>query len=281
MKKFFYTFLLFFVSLNATANNYFTVAGAVNDTLRISPADLNHFTEITFCAHFDGYLDNWRLELTYPHDTIMDFDRVIRGSDMYIPYFKSDGTEDIYEAILTITPNFNNFNYNGEVVLSSSINEYGYWDYNHDGIYEPYGTIKWDPGDHNDFFTVFYYLNADCTGDSITIDGHLTSTSDARGYVVYTADFFKVIYLVVAYQLGDVNGDGRLSADDLTDLINYLLNPEAAGWDQYQIAAGDVNGSGSITIADVSALANLLLSLNSINSEDLSEIQSSFFNQVQ
>ena len=59
---------------------------------------------------------------------------------------------------------------------------------------------------------------------------------------------------------GDVNGDGNLTSADLTELINYLLDPEAAGWDQYQIAAGDVNGSGTITIADVTALTALMLS---------------------
>ena len=36
MKHLFYLFLLF-VSLSANASSYFTVAGAINDTLRISP----------------------------------------------------------------------------------------------------------------------------------------------------------------------------------------------------------------------------------------------------
>ena len=59
---------------------------------------------------------------------------------------------------------------------------------------------------------------------------------------------------------GDVNGDDNLTITDLTDLISYLLDPESAGWDEYQVAAADVNYSGTVTIADVTALSSLIMS---------------------
>ena len=58
---------------------------------------------------------------------------------------------------------------------------------------------------------------------------------------------------------GDVNGDGNVNINDVTDLINYLLtgdassiNPEAADCDQ----------DGGTNISDVTALINYLLSRN-------------------
>ena len=55
---------------------------------------------------------------------------------------------------------------------------------------------------------------------------------------------------------GDVNGDGKLSIADVTELINYLLSGETPP------AAADVNGDGKISIADVTELINMLLSSN-------------------
>jgi len=53
-----------------------------------------------------------------------------------------------------------------------------------------------------------------------------------------------------------VNGDGRLSIKDVTDLISYLLSGDASLID---LAAADVNGSGGISIGDVTAIISLLL----------------------
>ena len=53
---------------------------------------------------------------------------------------------------------------------------------------------------------------------------------------------------------GDVNGDGVLSAADVTALYNFLLNG-----DDSQLVNGDQNGDGQITAADVTAVYTLLL----------------------
>jgi len=54
--------------------------------------------------------------------------------------------------------------------------------------------------------------------------------------------------------VGDVNGDGKLSIGDVTDLINFLLSGETPP------AAADVNGDGKVSIGDVTELINMLLS---------------------
>lgn len=55
---------------------------------------------------------------------------------------------------------------------------------------------------------------------------------------------------------GDVNGDGELGINDVTELINQLLN----GVDLP--AYDDVNGDGNITIGDITALIDMLLNGN-------------------
>lgn len=64
-----------------------------------------------------------------------------------------------------------------------------------------------------------------------------------------------------AYQLGDVNKDGKVSIADVTTLINVLLSGNVTvETDNYSPAAANVNGDDKISIADVTALINLLLS---------------------
>ena len=200
---------------------------------------------------------------------------VSRGSDMDIPYIKSDGTEDTYSAALTITPHFENIYYDGEMTVSSITNVYGYWDPDSDGIYTSYGTVKWGAGDYNDFFEIDYKVLDDCTGDSIVINGHLISTEDLRGDTINT-NFKKVIYLRLAYLLGDVNGDEQVNIADVTALMSYVLS-NGDWFDQYQFDAADVNGDGVITIADVTILISMVLAEGTANIEDINEILPNLF----
>ena len=53
---------------------------------------------------------------------------------------------------------------------------------------------------------------------------------------------------------GDVNGDGAVTASDVTALYNYLLNG-----DSNDIVNGDQDGDGSVTSADITAVYNIML----------------------
>ena len=53
---------------------------------------------------------------------------------------------------------------------------------------------------------------------------------------------------------GDVNGDGSVTAADVTALYDYLLNN-----DQTFLATSDVDGDGVITAGDVTAIYNIIL----------------------
>lgn len=53
---------------------------------------------------------------------------------------------------------------------------------------------------------------------------------------------------------GDVNGDGVVTASDVTALYDYLLNDDTS-----HIQNGDINGDGEITAADITEVYNILL----------------------
>ena len=53
---------------------------------------------------------------------------------------------------------------------------------------------------------------------------------------------------------GDVNGDGVVTAADITELYNFMLNN-----DDSHIVNGDINGDGNITAADITAVYGVLL----------------------
>lgn len=66
-------------------------------------------------------------------------------------------------------------------------------------------------------------------------------------------------------QVGDVNGDGKLSITDVAALINYLLSNDAS---QIVIENCDVNGDTRITISDVTTLIDILLNQSGVPEPD-------------
>ena len=56
-------------------------------------------------------------------------------------------------------------------------------------------------------------------------------------------------------KVGDVNGDGSVTAADVTALYNYMLNSDLTFYDN-----SDVDGDGRITAGDITLLYNILLS---------------------
>ena len=69
--------------------------------------------------------------------------------------------------------------------------------------------------------------------------------------------FYTIVFPeALEYETGDVNGDGKVSIKDVTDLINYLLSENEEG---IILDNADVNSDGKISIKDVTDLINLLL----------------------
>ncbi|MBR5170497.1 MAG: dockerin type I repeat-containing protein [Muribaculaceae bacterium] len=239
----------------ASADNYFTIGE--NDTLRINPIFLGSNYPVSLRAHFEGRLDIWFLNLYLPSGlTAQDFDE---GDDMTVSYINSDSLLATYDANLFLGY------VEGGYGLSTYINATGYWDYNFDHMLEPYGYVKWEPGDYPDMVRLSLNVSSTFTGGTATVSGSLTSTNDTRGGTINSPNtpvpFTKTVTVYVGYKRGDVNGDDLINISDVNALTNYLINDEAL--DAYQLAAADWNGDGEVNITDALLLTSYILNLNS------------------
>ena len=275
MKKFILLFTLFLGVLSAQASNYFSLrtenSTPVNDTLRVDPKPTNFFQIFYAVPHFEGYLDHWYLKMSYPsnmdiyhtNDPNPYVEVITRGPEMDVPYITSNGTQDTYEAdLLILMLNVDQADTTKKAtILSSTITEFGYWDPSNTGNYQSYGTVKWCNGYHDYMFYFNMFFPYGTMSADIILDATLSSSDDWRGVgTVNIQHAIKTIHLVVAYQKGDVNGDGSVSPADLTQLLDWLLG----GFDNvdvYRQAAADVNGDGVVNMNDVTALTDILLTM--------------------
>ena len=88
----------------------------------------------------------------------------------------------------------------------------------------------------------------------------LTKVTYSSGIVVtYTYDelgnrLSKVI--MSGFVKGDVNGDGKVNAADIVELIN-VVNGKPSG--AYNAQAADINGDGEVTADDVDGIVDIIL----------------------
>ena len=239
--------MLLFCINTAHSDNYFTTG--VNDTLRISPSQLGEQVTVPVRAHFEGRLNRWSLAITHPGADTLSIVYTSPAAGMNVPYLDSIGQAQVYYAPLT--------SQNSNTSILSNIEVIGYWDYNNSGHYSPYGPVKWEAGDYQ-MFLMTITANMHCDGRFITISGYLWSDNDARSGTIGYTTFYRAIRLIVRYKRGDVNGDESFSIVDVNLLIDYLLG--SADLDEYQLEAADFNGDGSVSALDVT---DMITALNS------------------
>ena len=249
-------------ALTAMAENYFTMGE--NDTLLIRPTtDIERYETILVSAHFDGRLDYWQVNFNVPSE----FEYVSMGarSGMTISYVTATGDSTTLDAVLT-------HNTLDGLSASSYITTIGFWDYNEDGIYESYGTVKWEAGDCSPMFAITFRIPSSFNSGVITLSGVLNSGSDNRGGTLLDppVHFTRTITVKVGYRRGDVNGDEHVSMDDITALINYLAG--IIDLDAYQLEAADMNGNGTVNLDDLTILINYLVYNQGMSLDELNEV---------
>lgn len=245
MKNFLFIAAMLLVSMSIVANNSITIG----DDVRIPPRYLDGYYKVEATMQVDGMLDDWQIIASYPQGVMV---KLVAGivplEGMTIPYVDRFGAEQTYEAPLQVSAAYS--------TIASHIAVQGYWDYDNDGYYDPYGSAKWMPGEYQ-MFELNLYISPDFRSGDLIFDGTLTSGSDQRGAVLQGVKFYRIAHLWVGNLLGDVDSNDRVNISDVTVLINYLLTHD--GLSEFEITAADFNQDGDITIADVTALTNYLL----------------------
>ena len=89
------------------------------------------------------------------------------------------------------------------------------------------------------------------TSGSYTVEQGNMTTSQPRTFYVYTVTPVENTTL-----LGDVNGDGNVTIEDVTATVNIVLGKADEEWKKDN---ADMDGDGELTIADVTALVNIIL----------------------
>ena len=246
------------IAMLASADNYFTVGE--NDTLRINPMYLNSTVIVPVHAHLDGRIDYWYASLLSHEPYGLKITASSRGPGMDVPYRDSSGQDTVCHASLTYLRTDTTVN-----VFISRIQEIGYWDANVDGIYEPYGTVKWESGDYDCMFNVSFRIEPYFRQDTLSFDIHITSTGDLRGGIIPSYRSITRVFVYVGLMPGDVDKNETVSMGDLSELINYLLG--SSDFDEFQMEAGDLNGDGLVNMDDLSILTNRLLSPDLVQEE--------------
>lgn len=88
--------------------------------------------------------------------------------------------------------------------------------------------------------------------ENIQSEGHLLATLTAT--IGSETHMVKIKFVYGEKPAGDVNGDGAVTAADITALYSFLLN-----YDVTNLINGDQNNDGNITAGDVTAVYNILL----------------------
>lgn len=237
--------MLLAVSINIVANNSITIG----ENVRIHPRYLDGYYQVTATMHIDGMCDNWSFGVAYPEGLSP---KLVAGTTplegMTVSYHNKNGAKSSFTANLEVSYQYKN--------IAANIPIPGYWDYNEDGEWESYGTVKWMPGDYN-LFEYNFYVSPSFRSGYIYFDGIITSGSDQRGAVLMGVRFFSKCWFWVGYMPGDVTGNERINIDDVTALISYLLTGE--GLDEFGVVAADANEDGNTSIADVSYIINTML----------------------
>ena len=246
MKK---TFLLFAFLLSLStisADTYFEI-----DDYQFSRADIGTMVPLPVKAHFSGRLSAWQIYFTLPEGLTL---RAAESTEqMKIYYYNRRGKLD------SITPGVSK----GTIpTVLSVIMTSGFWDPDGDGEYETYGVVKWEAGDYDHFFTLWFDVLPEFKGGEMIMETNPASGDDARGGTIKeTGDHGKKFFTSTIFTLeppmpGDVDGNGSLSIADATLLVDYLLNQEVEG---FLVEAADVDGNDTVSISDVTALIDLLV----------------------
>ena len=98
------------------------------------------------------------------------------------------------------------------------------------------------------------YSSGNMTGNAL--DGSLNTQGDYSVWTFADGELPQLTAFIQPSLLGDVNGDGQVTAADATALSSIILGRDSSN---YNLDAANTDGVSGITIADLTALVNIFL----------------------
>lgn len=95
----------------------------------------------------------------------------------------------------------------------------------------------------------------DLSGKQIKVENIKLSSVDGVNITTPNSEI-KTEELPPAYELGDVNGDGKVTSGDVVSLVNCIIGNKSSFFID---AVADVNGDGKISSGDVVSLVNIII----------------------
>jgi len=104
-------------------------------------------------------------------------------------------------------------------------------------------------------------VSVNATTGALTLVGAGVATITISGAETYYRNAPKSIdYKVIVIGSGDANGDGKVDANDIVLLVNYMMGKAAAS--SLYLKAADANKDGKIDAADIVWIVNKITSVN-------------------
>ena len=169
MRNLFLTLVALLMANVAMATNYFFFEDAT-----VTVSQVGSDITVPVKAHFDGRLNGFQLDITYPVGVTPV--GVQNGSGMNVNYVNEYGEDAVLTASL-----YKNSSYTR---LISTIMDLGFYDPDGDGIMENYGVVKWEAGDYNEMLLLTLHVDASFSGGEILMETTVDSGDDARGGTV-------------------------------------------------------------------------------------------------
>ena len=69
-------------------------------------------------------------------------------------------------------------------------------------------------------------------------------------------DSCTFVITIASVVSGDANGDGKVDANDIVEIVNYMMGKPSAN---FYLKAADANNDGKVDIADIIQIANTIL----------------------
>ena len=113
--------------------------------------------------------------------------------------------------------------------------------------------VKSFSGNSGPLVTFRLAASEDFTGSAVITMRNILFTTVLGQEIPFENESCTVCYL----SKGDVNLDGKVSIDDVTDMIDYILRVEVSPFSKDN---ADLDGDGNVTISDITDVIDLILS---------------------